>query len=116
MSTELKRVILEMGSGTDLHGRDYTKAASRAVQDALRHASFPLFRSLGIDPNTMQIELTLAAQKPEQIDLDVVASLLPYGTVTPRAVLGGLDVPDPETDDVCVIVNAGILVRLPFAA
>ena len=40
MSAELKRVILEMGSGTDLHGRDYTKAASRAVQDALRHASF----------------------------------------------------------------------------
>ena len=27
-----KRVILEMGSGADLHGGDYTKAAHRAVK------------------------------------------------------------------------------------
>ena len=31
----LKRVILELGTGNDLHGGDYTKAALRAVQDAL---------------------------------------------------------------------------------
>ena len=31
----LKRIILEMGAGNDLHGGDYTKAALRAVQDAL---------------------------------------------------------------------------------
>ena len=30
-----KRVILELGTGNDLHGGDYTKAALRAVQDAL---------------------------------------------------------------------------------
>ena len=114
MSGTLRRVILEMGTGNDLHGRDYTKAAKRAVQDALHHSSLSLFRSLGIDPNTMQIDLTLAAQKPDEIDLDAVASTLPYGTVTPRAVLGGLDVPDPATGDTCVIVNAGILVRLPL--
>ena len=33
-----KRIILEMGSGNDLHGGDYTKAAIRAVQDALHHS------------------------------------------------------------------------------
>ena len=114
MSGEMKRVILEMGSGTDLHGADYTKAAQRAVRDALQHASFPLFRSLGIDPNTMEIELTLAARQPDRIDLAAVAALLPYGNVTPRAVPGGLDVSDPETGDTCVIVNAGILVKLPL--
>ena len=27
----LKRIILEMGTGNDLHGSDYTKAALRAV-------------------------------------------------------------------------------------
>ncbi len=114
MTKTLKRVILEMGTGNDLHGQDYTKAAKRAVQDALHHSSLALFRSMGIDPNTMQIELTLAAQKPAEIDLDAVASTLPYGTVAPRAVLGGLNVPDPVSGDICVIVNAGILVRLPL--
>ena len=29
-----QRVILELGSGNDLYGEDYTKAACRAVQDS----------------------------------------------------------------------------------
>ena len=40
-----KRVILELGAGNDLHGGDYTKAAIRAVQDAIHHSSLPLIRS-----------------------------------------------------------------------
>ena len=42
-----KRVILELGTGNDLHGGDYTKAALRAVQDALHHSSLSMIRSLG---------------------------------------------------------------------
>ncbi len=30
-----------MGMGFDVPGNDYTKAARRAVSDALRHSSFP---------------------------------------------------------------------------
>ena len=44
-----KRVILELGSGNDLHGSDYTKAALRAVQDALHHSSLSFLRSLKVD-------------------------------------------------------------------
>lgn len=110
----LKRIILEMGTGNDLHGEDYTKAAKRAVQDAIHHSSLSLFSSLGIDPNTMQIELRLAAQQPDQIDLNAVAATLPYGQVSPVAVKGGLNVPDTTTGRMTVIVNAGIIVRLPL--
>ena len=46
----MKRIILEMGTGNDLYGEDYTKAACRAVDDALHHSSLILFRSLGFDP------------------------------------------------------------------
>jgi uncharacterized protein (TIGR02058 family) len=35
----MKRIILEMGTGNDLYGEDYTKAACRAVNDALHHSS-----------------------------------------------------------------------------
>ena len=108
----MKRVILEMGTGNDLHGQNYTKAAKRAVQDALHHSSLALFRSLKIDPNTMQIELTIAAQDPDAVDLEAVAATLPYGTVKPQAVKGGLNVEDTETGDTCVIVNAGVAVWL----
>ena len=44
-----KRVILEMGTGNDLHGGDYTKAAVRAVQDAIHHSSLTLIRTLGLE-------------------------------------------------------------------
>lgn len=113
MTKPLKRIILEMGSGNDLHGGDYTKAAKRAVQDALHHSSLVLFRSLEIDPDAMEIELTLTAQEPDKIDVGAVAATLPYGKVMAKAVKGGLNVPDDTTGAVTVIVNAGILVRLP---
>lgn len=109
----LKRIILEMGTGNDLHGENYTKAAKRAVQDALHHSSLALFQSLAVDPNSMEIDLTLAAQEPDKIDLQAVVATLPYGKVKPIAVKGGLNVPDNATGGVTVIVNAGVLVRLP---
>lgn len=111
--TPLKRIILEMGTGNDLHGVDYTKAAKRAVQDALHHSSLVLFRSLEIDPNSMEIELTLAAQEPDKIDVETVAATLPYGNVTTNTVKGGLNMPDDATGGLTVVVNAGVLVRLP---
>ena len=114
MSKPMKRIILEMGTGNDLCGEDYTRAAKRAVQDAIHHSSLTLFKSLNIDPETMEIELTLAAQEPEKIDLDQAAAELPYGKVSPKAVFGGLNVHDEVTDRTSVIVNAGIVVRLPL--
>ena len=77
--SELKQIILEMGVGVDLYGKDYTKAAKRAVQDAIHHSSLTFFRSLDLDPNAMEIELTLAAHEPDNIDLELVAKELPYG-------------------------------------
>ena len=61
-----KRIILEMGTGNDLHGGDYTKAAVRAVQDAIHHSSLTLIRTLGLDPHTMQVEVTVGVQQPEK--------------------------------------------------
>ncbi len=110
----MKRIILEMGTGNDLYGEDYTKAAKRAVQDAIHHSSLILFKSLDINPEYMEIELNLAAWKPEMIDLDAVAAELPYGKVFPKAVIGGLNIHDEVTGRTSVIVNAGIVVRLPI--
>lgn len=112
MTGELKRVALEMGSGVALHSGDYTKAAVRAVEDAVRNSSLTMFRSLGIDPQTMHIDLHLAARQPESIDLDTVCKVLPFGTVTPKVIKGGLDVIDVTTGKPCVVVNAGVIVRV----
>jgi uncharacterized protein (TIGR02058 family) len=105
-------VIVELGSGNDLHGSDYTKAALRAVEDALHHSSLAFVRSLGIDKNGLDVEVTIGVQRPERVDLERVKASLPVGRVTVKAVKGGLDVPDPETDDPAVIASAAVTVRI----
>lgn len=108
-----KRVILELGSGNDLHGGDYTKAALRAVQDALHHSSLSMIRSLGIDPRTqMFVEVTVGVQQPDKVDAEAVRASLPHGIVTVNAVKGGLDVIDRERGDNAVIANVAVAVRL----
>jgi uncharacterized protein (TIGR02058 family) len=107
----IKRVILEMGSGNDLHGSDYTKAALRAVQDALHHSSLSLIRSLGLDSKAMQVEVTIGVQKPEAVDAAAVKGSLPHGQVTVKVVKGGLNVPAEGGHDEAVIAAAAIAVR-----
>jgi uncharacterized protein (TIGR02058 family) len=110
--TPKTRVILELGSGNDLHGSDYTKAALRAVQDALHHSSLAFVRSLGVDRTKLDVDVTIGVQRPEQVDLDKVRASLPGGNVTVQAVKGGLDVDDPESNDTAVIASAAIAVRI----
>lgn len=107
-----KRVILELGTGNDLHGGDYTKAALRAVQDALHHSSLTMIRTLGADPMSMQVKVTIGVQQPDEVDADKVAASLPHGTVTVEVVKGGLDVPDDAFNDIAVIASAAVAVSL----
>jgi uncharacterized protein (TIGR02058 family) len=108
----LKRLILEMGAGNDLHGGDYTKAALRAVQDALHHSSLSFVRALKVDRKAMQVAVTIGVQRPDKVDAEAVKASLPHGTVTVQVVKGGLDVPDAAAGDVAVIASAAVAVRL----
>ena len=108
----LKRVILEMGTGNDLHGADYSKAALRAVQDALHHSSLSVIRSLGLDSNQMQVEVTIGVQQPARVDAAAVKASLPRGKVTLKVVKGGLDVPAEGDHDPIVIATAAIAARI----
>src|SRR6266516_2651274 len=110
-----KRVITEFGTGNDLHGGNYTKAAVRAVEDAIHHSSLSLIRSLGVDAQAMQVEVTIGVQRPAEIRADRVKAALPHGEVTVRVVKGGLDVPDDTSGDVAIIASAAVTVRLDLA-
>jgi Conserved hypothetical protein (Lin0512_fam) len=67
------RCITEMGMGVDVHGRDATKAAKRAVSDAIRHSSLGFFRMLGKTANDMFVEVTVAVPDPGGVDTAAVA-------------------------------------------
>ena len=109
------RIILELGSGNDLHGSDYTKAAIRAVQDALHHSSLSFIRTLGLDKKTIDVEVTIGVQRPERVDLEKIKASLPVGNITSKAVKGGLDVADADGNDPAVIASAAIAVRVDLA-
>ena len=108
MTAPKKRMILEMGAGNDLYGEDYTKAARRAVQDALHHSSLILFRSLGYDHGDMQVNVTIGVQQPDQVDADVVAADLPRGRAHVTVVKGGQNVVDQAHGTVSVIATAAV--------
>ena len=108
----IKRVILEMGAGNDLHGGDYTKAALRAVQDGLHHSSLSFVSSLGIDKSKLLVSVTIGVQQPDKVDAEKIKASLPVGVVSVDVVKGGLDVPDEAVGDVAVIASAAIQVML----
>ena len=110
------RVIIEMGMGNDLHGMDYQKAARRAIEDAFRHSTLPIFATLDIPTNAMNVKVTVGVQEPDKLDTKALVDLLPRGQATVIAVKGGQNVANPATGDTAVIATAAIEVFLPSQA
>ena len=111
----LKRMVLQIGMGTDIRGADYTKAAVRALRDALWHNALSVADAVGLPADAMQVEITIGVPRPERVDKAAVLALLPHGTGTVRVVEGGLEIPNDPGTNTTVIANAAALVRLDIA-
>ncbi|MCX6649870.1 MAG: Lin0512 family protein [Candidatus Bathyarchaeota archaeon] len=118
---DYRRYLVEAGTGIDLHGEDATKAAQRAVKDAISHSSLvglsQLFKieSFSEMEDALMVDVTIAAPDPEKVDGEKVLSTLPEGKRRIRIVKGGLKFPDESTKDEAkthpiVMVNAVIVV------
>jgi uncharacterized protein (TIGR02058 family) len=107
-----KRMVLQIGMGTDIRGRDYTKAAVRALRDALWHNSLSVANALGQDVDAMRVEVTIGVPRPELVDKAAVLVVLPHGTGTVAIVEGGLEIANDEGTNATVVANAAAVVRL----
>lgn len=105
-----QRYVTEMGMGVDVHGRDYTNAARRAVSDAIRHSSLNFFAVLNKSPNDMKIVVKIGSPNLAAVDTSAVAAELPYGTIEVLVEQGGLEVENDHGGDAIVMVNAAVLV------
>src|SRR5580704_11634234 len=108
----LKRMVLEIGMGTDIRGAEPTKAAVRALRDALWHNSLSVADALGQHVDAMQVEVTIGVPHPEQVDKAAVLAILPHGTGTVNLVEGGLEIPNDEGTGASVVAHAAAIVRL----
>src|SRR5437764_14087967 len=106
-----KRMVLQIGMGTDIRGADYTKAAVRALRDALWHNSLSIADAVGLAVDSMQVEVTIGVPRPERVDKEAVLAVLPHGSGTVQVFEGGLEIPN-DAGGASVIANAAAVVRL----
>ena len=90
-----KVLVVQIGKGVDLRGQDATKAASRAIRDAIGSNALPGLPSiLEVMPGRLSILVKLglpAGVGP--VDEDAIKSLFPAGEIAVEVVSGGLLTP-----------------------
>ncbi|MGQ4808776.1 hypothetical protein NKDENANG_02165 [Candidatus Entotheonellaceae bacterium PAL068K] len=107
-----KRVVVEMGTGTSIRSRDYTRAAVRALRDALWHSSLSVTRALGMDVDSIYVEVTIGVPDPAAVDTAKVLEVLPHGTGEVNVVQGGLEIPSEDGTGKTIMANAAAVVKL----
>lgn len=115
-----KSFVLELGSGADLRGGDSTKAAVKAVKDAIYNGS--LFVLEYVDSfDKVLVDVTIGVPDPESVRVEEVLAALPVGKKSIQVVGGGLAIPyhvgEGEEQqygktDMVIIANAAVRVSL----
>jgi uncharacterized protein (TIGR02058 family) len=93
-----KRFAIELGYGADLHGADMTKAAARAVRDAVSRACLcGLVEICGRGGfEGVFVHAVVAVPDPRGVDREALLAVIPIGEKTLDIVAGGLCVPGIE--------------------
>jgi uncharacterized protein (TIGR02058 family) len=107
-----RRVVLEIGMGTDIRGADPTKAAVRALRDALWRNALTITGALGMDADAMRVEVTIGVPRPQEVDREAVLAVLPHGSGTVAVVDGGLAIPREGGGDATLLAHAAAVVHL----
>ena len=108
----MKRMVVELGMGTDIRGADDTKAAVRALRDALWHNSLNVAAALNVPTDSMVVEVLIGVPKPEAVDKAAVLEVLPHGTGTVNVVQGGLEIVNDDGTSSTILAHAAAIVRL----
>lgn len=114
------RLIIELGHGIDQHGQSSTRAAQRAVKDAISHSYLVGLREVFDLKNldAMQVEVTVGVPHPETVDGEAVLSVIPFGQKSITIEQGGLAFPGVameelgDTSPEILMANAAVVVSI----
>lgn len=110
----LKPLILELGTGIDLHGQNATEAARRAVWNAVHQSSLMGLGLFGPETSkNMVVDVTVAVTRPNEVDEATVLEVLPHGTGKLTVVQGGLEIEGREgSGDFTLVANAAVIAKV----
>lgn len=115
----MRRFLIEIGVGTDLHDPDPTKCAVRAVKDAIYRCSMLGLYECGLvsSLNDLCIKIKIGVPFPEKLKKEAVLKEIPFGTKEIEVEAGGLlEEGGPHKDGVrdnIMIAVAAITVMVP---
>ncbi|QTN01155.1 hypothetical protein ERJ70_18830 [Sediminibacillus dalangtanensis] len=113
-----KILFVQTGTGIDVHGQNITKAAVRAVEDAILSNSMPGIEQSLPDQSLENMKVNVRLAVPldrQQLDKEEVKKVIPFGSATVELTDGGMAtssgiILEEENDDndLMYIVNAAV--------
>ncbi|CDQ37942.1 MULTISPECIES: Lin0512 family protein [Virgibacillus] len=111
-------LFIQTGMGIDVHGQDITKAAVRAVENAIWSNSMPGIEKSLPEQRLENMSVTVRLAVPldrESLHIDKVKEAIPYGTVDVDVTDGGMATSSGiiledknDENDLMYIVNAAV--------
>src|SRR5690625_6151102 len=86
--------FIQTGTGIDVHGQNITKAASRAIKDAIHYNSIPGVRAQLPEGDIIKMKTIVKLAVPkdsDQLNKEEIKKLIPYGKVTVEVTTDGRD-------------------------
>lgn len=84
----MKRYLIELGMGVDLHGGDVTKATKRALKDAISHCCMCGLQEI-VKPKGVLLKIKVACPTPEKVDTEALKEVLPFGQIEFEEIVEG---------------------------
>lgn len=111
---------VQIGSGVDLHGQDMTKAACRAVKDAISNTclSGVLTLSETGELEEMMVNILIGIPEPDKVDSSKVLAVIPFGKKEIEIKKGGMLAGGcvlerfDDTDESIIVANASVTVSI----
>ncbi|MDE2515988.1 MAG: Lin0512 family protein [Rhodospirillales bacterium] len=108
-----RRMVLQIGMGTDIRGGDPTKAAVRALRDALWHNALTVAPAFDLPNDAMEVAVRIGVPHPERVDRAAVLAVLPHGSGTLEVVAGGLEIAHAYATTLVAQAAATVWLDLP---
>jgi len=86
------RLLVEVGLGVEQHGQDPTKAAIKAIRDAIQRVCIPYLVEEGLmEPDKIRLKVTIGVPHHDRVDVERIRREIPLeGEAEFEIIEGGL--------------------------